>query len=77
MAYSCTMPTGRHDNLQKLYDRQKLLAEEAARLESERDSHDPDSDRYYLLELQITALREEASRLSSLTADILERDLQR
>jgi hypothetical protein len=71
---------GAQDNLQKLYDRQKLLSEEAARLEGERDQLDQsgkDADRHYILELEIAALREQASRISSRIADILERDLER
>jgi len=71
---------GAQDNLQKLYDRQRLLSEEAARLEGERDQLDEsgkDEDRHYILELEIAALREQASRISSRIADILERDLER
>ena len=71
---------GAQDNLQKLYDRQRLLSEEAARLEGERDLLDEsgkDEDRHYILELEIAALREQASRISSRIADILERDLER
>ena len=74
------MPTGPHDSLQKLYDRQKLLSDEATRLEKERDQLDAlgkDADRYYILELEIAALRQEASRIGSRIADILERDLER
>ena len=71
------MPTGSHDNLQKLYDRQNLLFEEVARLEAERDSLHEDSDRAYILDLEIVALREEASRYGARIADVLERDLQR
>jgi hypothetical protein len=71
------MPTGAHDSLQKLYDRQQLLADEASCLESEADKLEPDSNRHYILELEIAALREEASRVSSRIADVLERDLQR
>jgi uncharacterized protein involved in exopolysaccharide biosynthesis len=74
------MPMGAQDSLQKLYDRQRLLSEEAARLEGERDQLDEsgkDEDRHYILELEIAALREQASRISSRIADILERDLER
>jgi hypothetical protein len=66
--------------LDKLYAMQKLLTEEAARQEGERDRLDPDgpdANRHYLLELQIAALRQESSRISSRISDILERDLQR
>ena len=52
------MPTGAHDSLQKLYDRQKLLADEASCLESEADKLELDSNRRYILELEIAALRE-------------------
>jgi hypothetical protein len=71
------MPTGAHDHLEELYGRQRLLSEEATRLESERDQLDGESSRYYILELEIIALREEASRINSRIADIFERDLQR
>ena len=71
------MPTGAHDSLQKLYDRQKLLTDEASCLESEADKLELDSNRRYILGLEIAALREEASRVSSRIADVLERDLQR
>jgi hypothetical protein len=71
------MPIGAQDHLNALYGRQQLLSEEAARLESERDVSQNDSDRSYILELEIIALREEASRISARIADVLERDLQR
>ena len=71
------MPTGAHDKLESLYGRQKLLFDEVERLEAERDSLQPSSDRAYILGLQIVALREEAARLNARIADILERDLER
>lgn len=74
------MPIGAQDNLDELYAKQQLLSDAAANLEDERDRLDadgPDASRHYLLELQITALREEFSRISSRISDILERDLQR
>lgn len=74
------MPIGARDNLDELYAKQRLLAEEAARLEDERDRADPDgpdANRQYLLELQIEALRQESTRISAHISDILERDLQR
>ncbi len=71
------MPIGALDHLNALYDRQRLLSEEAARLESERDASLKNADRCYILELEIIALREEASRISARIADVLERDLQR
>ena len=71
------MPIGAQDHLNALYGRQRLLSEEAARLESERDVSLKNADRRYILELEIIALREEASRISARIADVLERDLQR
>jgi hypothetical protein len=74
------MPIGAQDHLQKLYDRQKLLWEEATRLEKEREQIDgdgKDADRHYILEIEIAAIRQEASRIGSRIADVLERDLQR
>jgi hypothetical protein len=71
------MPIGAHDHLDSLYARQRVLSAEAARLESERDTLEGDSNRYYILELEITALSEEATRISARIADIIERDLQR
>ncbi len=74
------MPIGANDNLDELYAKQRLLTEEASRLEDERDRSDPDgpdANRHYLLELQIEALRVESSRISAHISDILERDLQR
>lgn len=75
------MPIGAQDSLQKLYDRQTLLSDEATRREVERDqleeSGQGNSDRNYILEIEIAALREESSRISARIADVLERDLQR
>lgn len=74
------MPIGARDNLDQLYAQQQLLSDAAAHLEDQRDRLDPDgpdASRHYILELQITALREEFSRISSRISDILERDLQR
>jgi hypothetical protein len=71
------MPIGAQDHLEGLYGRQRLLADEATRLESERDLLGQNSDRRYILEVEIVALREEASRISARIADVLERDLQR
>jgi hypothetical protein len=71
------MPTGAHDSLEKLYNRQNLLFNEVARLEAERDASVHDSDRTYILDLEIVALREEAVRYSARISDVLERDLQR
>jgi predicted nucleic acid-binding Zn-ribbon protein len=75
------MPIGAQDSLQKLYDRQNLLSDEATRREVERDqleeSDERNSDRYYILEIEIAALRQESSRISARIGDLLERDLQR
>jgi hypothetical protein len=71
------MPTGAHDHLNAMYGRQRLLSEEATRLEAELDLSPENPDRCYILELEIVALREEASRISARIADVLERDLQR
>jgi hypothetical protein len=71
------MPIGAQDHLEALYGRQRLLSEEATRLEGERDLSEKNSDRRYILDLEIVALREEASRISARIADVLERDLQR
>jgi hypothetical protein len=74
------MPIGAQDNLDELYAKQQLLTDEATRLEDERDGLDPDgpdANRHYILELQIAALREESTRISSRISDVLDRDLQR
>jgi hypothetical protein len=71
------MPTGTHDHLQQLYDREKMLNEEVGRLETERETLDMDSDRTYILDVEIVALREESTRINARIADVLERDLQR
>jgi hypothetical protein len=71
------MPTGTHDHLQQLYDRKKVLDAEAGRLETEREALESESDRTYILDIEIVALREESTRINARIADILERDLQR
>jgi hypothetical protein len=71
------MPTGTHDHLQQLYQREKLLNEEAGRLQAERATLDTDPDRTYILDIEIVALREESTRINARIADVLERDLQR
>ena len=71
------MPIGAQDHLESLYARQRVLSAEATHLESERDTLEEDSTRFYILEVEITALREEATRISARIADIIERDLQR
>jgi hypothetical protein len=63
-----------------MYAKQRLLIEEAGLLETARDLLEPspeNADRRYILDLQITALREESSRIESRISDVLERDLQR
>jgi hypothetical protein len=75
------MPLAARNNLDELYARQRLLQDEAALLEQERDllvdPHGADADRRYILELESRALREEVAKLGSCISDILERDLQR
>jgi hypothetical protein len=71
------MPIGAQDHLESLYARQRLLSGEATRLESARDTLEHNSNRHYILGVEITALREEATRISARIADIIERDLQR
>ncbi len=74
------MPMGAQDRLDVLYAKQRVLIEEAERLESDRDRIDPegpDADRHYILEIEIAALRQESSGISSRISDVLERDLQR
>ncbi len=75
-----SVPIGAHDHLDALYAKQRLLAAEAARLESERDQSDlegSDTERAYILGIQIDALREESMRIMARISDVLERDLQR
>jgi prefoldin subunit 5 len=74
------MPVAAKNNLDELYAQQRLLQTEVARLEIEYDSLDPEppgADRRYILDVQIRALQEEATKLNSCISDILERDLQR
>jgi hypothetical protein len=74
------MPLGAPDHLDELYSKQRVLTEEADRLETERDKLDPygaDGNRHYILELQIAALLQEANRIGAHISDILDRDLQR
>lgn len=74
------MPVAAKNNLDELYAKQRVLQDEAARLDQERDRLDPngeDADRCYILDLESRALGEEATKLNSSISDILERDLQR
>jgi hypothetical protein len=78
--YHGIMPLAAKNNLDELYARHRLLQDEAARLQSERDRLDPDgpdADRRYILDVESRALLEEATILGSSISDILERDLQR
>jgi hypothetical protein len=74
------MPLAAKNNLDELYAKQRLLQDEAARLDEERDRLEAcgaDADRSYILDLESRALREEAAKLGSCISDIIERDLQR
>jgi hypothetical protein len=74
------MPIGAQDRLDELYAKQRLLSDEAERLECERDRLDPQgpqANRHYILQIEIAALRQEASGISSRISDVLDRDLQR
>lgn len=46
-------------------------------MEAERETLETDSDRTFILDIEIIALREESTRINARIADILERDLQR
>ena len=75
-----SMPLGPHTHLDGLYARQRLLQDEAARLESERvqlEAEGTDANRAYILDIESRALEEEATKLGSSISDILDRDLQR
>jgi hypothetical protein len=74
------MPLAAKNNLDQLYAQQRLVLDEAERLERDRDQLDAsgaDADRRYILDLESRALLEESTRLGSAISDILERDLQR
>jgi len=74
------MPLAANDSLDDLYLRQRLLNDEAARLDAagEQLGDDPEwASRRYILDVETRALREEATRLNAAISDILERDLQR
>ena len=74
------MPIGAMQNLEDLYAKQRLLLQEAARLEAARETLEADRsnpDRVYLLGIESLALREESLRLDAVISDILDRDLQR
>jgi hypothetical protein len=74
------MPIGAHDHLDELYAKQRLLSDEATRLEVERSrlgAEGAQGNRCYILDIEIAALCEEVSRIAARISDVLERDLQR
>ncbi len=73
------MPLAANNNLDELYALHRLIEAEAETLESEQQGLEPQqhANRLYILEIEIAALREEATRLSAAISDVLERDLQR
>jgi hypothetical protein len=74
------MPLAASANLDGLYAKQQLLEDETARLEQQRLQLPQGlcaDDRQYILELEIRALAEEATKLNASISDILDRDLQR
>jgi prefoldin subunit 5 len=73
------VPLAANDRLDELYAVQRLLQDEAARLQQEHDSLVEPRGRLrrYILSVQIEALQEEATRISARISDVLERDLQR
>jgi hypothetical protein len=74
------VPLAANDRLDELYAVQRLVQAEVDRLQQEHDSLQeppPGRLRRYILNVQIEALQEEATRLSARISDVLERDLQR
>jgi hypothetical protein len=74
------MPLSAKNNLDDLYAKHRILQDEASLLEMKRDQLDAaesDPDRSYILDVESRALREEATKLSAIISDILDRDLQR
>jgi prefoldin subunit 5 len=73
------VPLAANDSLDELYAVQRLLQAEVDRLQQEHDTlREPVARlRRYILNVQIEALQEEATRLSARISDVLERDLQR
>ena len=73
------VPLAATDKLDELYAVQRLVQAEVDRLQQEHDGLPGPSGRLrrYILNLQIEALEEEATRLSARISDVLERDLQR
>jgi hypothetical protein len=74
-----TVPLAATDRLDELYAVQRLVQAEVDRLQQEHDSllEAPGRIRRHILNVQIEALQEEATRLSARISDVLERDLQR
>jgi prefoldin subunit 5 len=73
------VPLAAKDSLDELYAIQRLVQAEVDRLQQEHDDlpQPAGSVRRYILNVQIEALQEEATRLSARISDVLERDLQR
>ena len=73
------VPLAANDKLDELYAVQRVLQAEVDRLQQEHDDLREPSERLrrYILNVQIEALQEEATRLSARISDVLERDLQR
>ncbi len=73
------VPLAANDRLDELYAVQRLLQDEADRLQQEHDSLLEPRGRLRrdILSVQIEALQEEATRISARISDVLERDLQR
>jgi prefoldin subunit 5 len=73
------VPLAANDKLDELYAVQRVLQAEVDRLQQQHDDLREPSERLrrYILNVQIEALEEEATRLSARISDVLERDLQR
>ena len=72
------MPLAGNNHLDELYAKHRLLQAEASRLETELAALPAgEVDRQYLLQIESSALREEATRIGASISDILDRDLQR
>jgi prefoldin subunit 5 len=73
------VPLAATDKLDELYAVQRLVQAEVDRLQEEHDGlAEPSAHlRRHILNVQIEALQEEATRLSARISDVLERDLQR
>ena len=73
------VPLAANDKLDELYAVQRVLQAEVDRLQQEHDDLREPAERLrrYILNVQIEALEEEATRLSARISDVLERDLQR